>query len=388
MSTQPNIRAFSYRDEEALVRHLVGDLERKLSGRHETRILRIIPSDHCHLGVLGPRDPHVVQPEPLDPDADVTAAPEESGTQPKRKTDAPAVVTPEEEEPGEVATTEAEQVTAEQQGTTRDSTRRPPSSLGFEVVIAPGEAIEITLQVRFAVYTQHFPTFEEERDELGRTEQDQAGPNPPAQQRQTVSLLEVFERRIVDVPPITVRLDPRRRTERLSDQGAVQRALDAVLADAAVSPTIARAIAGTAVVPAQALTDANSFHNFLRGIAMGAPTLPPLLASLDIRSSLLSDGTVRVSCYICNNTPRDLTHRFRDQHNILADCELSGTIVRGTLMPVELLPVAKDYQFDRRVWAVGHSASVVVSGDRTALRTETLARFDQPRRTTNQENAR
>jgi hypothetical protein len=37
MSTQPNIRAFSYRDEEALVRHLVGDLERKLSGRHETR---------------------------------------------------------------------------------------------------------------------------------------------------------------------------------------------------------------------------------------------------------------------------------------------------------------------------------------------------------------
>ncbi|MEI9975313.1 MAG: hypothetical protein WDO73_26580 [Ignavibacteriota bacterium] len=53
-------------------------------------------------------------------------------------------------------------------------------------------------------------------------------------------------------------------------------------------------------------------------------------------------------------------------------------------MPVELLPVAKDYQFDRRVWAVGHSASVVVSEDKKALRTETLARFDQPRRTTNQ----
>ena len=51
--TQP----FSYRDEEALVRYLVGDLERKLTGRHESRILRIIPSDHCHLGVLGPRDP-------------------------------------------------------------------------------------------------------------------------------------------------------------------------------------------------------------------------------------------------------------------------------------------------------------------------------------------
>jgi len=33
---------------------------------------------------------------------------------------------------------------------------------------------------------------------------------------------------------------------------------------------------------------------------------------------------------------------------------------------------------------VGHSASVVVSEDRKALRTETLARFEQPRRTTNQ----
>ena len=112
--------------------------------------------------------------------------------------------------------------------------------------------------------------------------------------------------------------------------------------------------------------------------------LPPLRASLDIRSGVLSDGTVRISCYICNNTPRDLTHRFRDQHNILADRELSGTIVRGRLMPVELLPVAKDYQFDRQVWAVGHSASVVVSDDKQALRTETLAQFDQPRRTTNQ----
>jgi hypothetical protein len=301
MSTQPNRQAFSYRDEEALVRHLVGDLERKLSGRHETRILRIIPSDHCHLGVLGPRDPHVVQPEPLDPEAEVAPVPVVSGAQPKRKTDPAAAVTTEEEEPGESAATEAEQVTAEQQGTTRDSTRRPPSSLGFEVVIAPEEAIELTLRVRFAVYTQHFPTFAEQRDELGRAEQDQAGPNPPAQERQTVSLLEVFERRIVDVPPITVRPNPSRRIERMNDNGAVQRALDAILADAAASPTIARAIAGNAVVPAPALTDANSFHNFLHGIATGAPTLPPLRASLDIRSSLLSDGTVRISCYICNN---------------------------------------------------------------------------------------
>jgi Helicase conserved C-terminal domain len=384
LSTQPTRHTFSYRDEEALVRYLVTDLERKLAGRHETRILRIIPSDHCHLGVLGPRDPLVVQPEPLEPDGEANATPVPETARSMHPSDSPPVEKSDEDEAGEVAVTEAEQVTAEQQGTTRDSTRRPPSSLGFEIVIAPEQAIELTLRVRFAIYTQHFPTFEEERDELGRTAQDQANANQPAQPRQTVSLLEVFERRTVEVPPITIRIDPARRTQRLSDDGAVQQALDTVLADAEASPTIAREVQGNAVVPAQALADVSSFRAFIGSIATGPATIPPLRASLDIRASGLPDGTTRISCYICNNTPRDLTHRFRDQHNILADCELAATIVRGNLTPVELLPVAKDYQFDRRVWAVGHSASVVVSEDRKALRTETVARFDQPRRTTNQ----
>jgi helicase-like protein len=385
MSKQPDNLAFSYSDEEALVEHLVLDLERKLAGRHESRILRIIPSDHCHLGVLGPRDPHVDQPEPLEPDVG-GVQPVVHGRGSRKKAEAQPVPPTEEDEPSETATKEAEQIVAEQQGTTRDSTRRPPSSLGFEVVIAPANdnEIELILEANFAVYTQHFPTLEEQREELGRVQQDNADRNQQAQPRQTVSLLEVFERRKVDVPPITKRISIKQRTERLHDDGTVQRALDIVLAEAAGSTTIARAIAGNAVVPVQALADANRFQSFLQNIATGRATLPPLRASLDIRSRALTDGTVRVSCYICNNTPRDLTQRFRDQHNILADCDLSATIVRGKLMPVELLPVAKDYQFDRRVWAIGHSASVVVSEDRKALRTETLARFHQPRRTTNQ----
>lgn len=385
MTTRVVEPAFSYRDEEALVRHLVGDLERKLAGRHESRILRIIPSDHCHLGVLGPRDPHVVQPEALEPEE---APPPNLAAEERRAATAESDVVPEadEEEPAEAAANEAEQVTAEQRGSTRDSTRRPPSSLGFEIVVSrrAEKQIELTVQPRFCIYTQHFPTFQEERDELGRAQQDQADQNQPPQPRQTVSLLEVFERRQVAIPPLIIRIDPKRRAQRLNDEGAVQRALDAVLVEAAASPTIARAITRNAVVPAQALTDENTFQNFLRGVSSGPALLPPLQASLDIRSTALPDGTVRVSCYICNNTPRDVVQRFRDQHNILADCELSATILKGELLPVELLPVPKDYQFDRRVWAVGHSASVVVSEDRRALRTENLARFEQPRRTTNQ----
>lgn len=360
------------------------NLERRLSGRHESRILRIIPSDHCHLGVLGPRDPLVVQPEPLESQGNIVQPSQTEEPTVAKAIHIPNIDATEQEEPEEVATAEAEQVSAEQHAATRDSTRRPPSSLGFEIVVRPDEEIELTLQVRFAIYTQHFPTFEEERDELG-IEQDQPDPNRPPQARQTVSLLEVFERRIVEVPPITMRIAPERRTERLGDGGIVQRTLDSVLAEAAESATIAREIQGNAVVPAQALTNAGTFQSFLRGIAVGPATVPPLRAGLDIRSTALPDGTFRISCYICNNTLRDVIHRFRDQHNILADCELSGTIVRGSLMPVELLPVAKDYQFDRRVWAVGHSASVVVSDDRKQVRTETLARFKQLRRTTNQD---
>jgi len=76
---------------------------------------------------------------------DAATAPTEVG-QPTRPT---GVATPtpntEDEEPGEPATKEAEQVSAEQQGTTRDSTRRPPSSLGFEIVIGTSVITGATL---------------------------------------------------------------------------------------------------------------------------------------------------------------------------------------------------------------------------------------------------
>jgi hypothetical protein len=336
------------------------------------------------LGVLGPRDPLVVQPEALEPETDAATAEDEARSVTENTAVRPA---PQDEEDvaSEDSANGTEQISAEQQGTTRDSTRRPPSSLGFEVVISPdvNNGIEINLDIGFALYTQHFPTFQEERDELGRTTPDSTSQNQTPLAR-TVPLLEVFERREVNVGQITVRIDPRTRRQRLNDGGEVQQALDTVLEEAGSSPTIARALTGNAVVAATELSDADTFQRFLRRVATGPPILPPLQASLDIRSSKLLDGTVRITCYICNNTLRDLVQRFRDQHNILADCKLSATIVRGELKPVELLPVPKDYQFDRRVWAVGHSASVIVSEDRKSLQTETLSRFKQPRMTTKQ----
>jgi hypothetical protein len=264
--------------------------------------------------------------------------------------------------------------------------------------------------VHFCVYTQHFPTFEEQRDELGRQVRDgdhddhqganpgaaaarrqAAGGNPLQQQaaraQRPVSLIEAFVRRIVEVSPIAIRIDPGRGRQRLDDGGVVQQALDAVMAEACQDPTVWRALSGNAVVPVQALDTSENYAQYIRTIATGAVLLPPLHASLDIRITPMRDGRVRVRCYFCNNTARDTVQRFRDQHNILADCQVQGILVRGRLSPVELLPVPRDYQFDRDVWAIGHGASVVVSDDHRSVRTEALARYRQPRRTTKERPA-
>jgi Helicase conserved C-terminal domain len=379
---------FTYSDEEALVRHLIERLEQRLAGRDTSRILRILPSDHCHLGVLGPRDPHMIQPEDLEV-ADVaplSEVPVEHTIAQRPAGPDVGISEEDDDQMGETSNSSAEQVSAELQGATRDSTRKPPSSLGFEIVVALGDigSIELSVQASFSIYTQHFPTFEEQRDELGRVQPDQTVGNQLSPTRQAVSLLEAFERHRVQVPPLTLRINAHSPTQRLSDGGSVQHALDEALENAATSPTIARTITTrNAVVPVQSLVDATSFQGFLQGVSSGPPVLPPLHASLDIRSAIMPDGTVRISCYICNNTPRDIVQRYRDQYNILADCQLTASLIHGELRPVELLPVARDYQFDRNVWAVGHSASVVVAEDHRTLRTETLARFDQPRRTTN-----
>ncbi|HXO39855.1 MAG TPA: hypothetical protein VN999_00280, partial [Thermoanaerobaculia bacterium] len=200
-----------------------------------------------------------------------------------------------------------------------------------------------------------------------------------------MSLLETFVRRLVEVPPIDVRIDPSGGAQRVDDRGVVQHALDEVLSAAGQDPTIWRALNAPAVVPINALTSPETFAQHLRATATGPVDRPPLRASLDFRIDPLGDGRVRVRCYLCNDTHRDEIQRFRDLHNILADCQVRGTLLHGILAPVELLPVPRDYQFDRSVWAVGHGASVVVSDDRRSVHTESLARYRQPRLTTNQQ---
>ncbi|QIN85435.1 hypothetical protein GBA63_22300 (plasmid) [Rubrobacter tropicus] len=403
----PDREPFSYQDELVLVRHLVDDLERRLAGRHERRVLRTLPSDHCHLGVLSPRDPDVAQPEALEEEAEDgtgmgavaeggagvgngpsgPAGPEGAGDAAPGESDAERSDGEGEEE---ASFGSAEQAEAERRGAGRDATRRPPSSLGFEIEAEPGEDGdgELTVSGSFAVYTQHFPTFEEQRRQLGEADGGAGHGGANNSPRAQVSLLEVYERRRVEVPALTFRLEHGRGKERLTDDGQVQRALDSVLDSAVAEPDIRRELRGPATVPAQALAAPEDYERHLRGATHGGPIRPPLRASLDLRVSPADGGGIRVRCYLKNDTPRDPVRRSVDQRHVLADCQLEGCVTRGELRPVEILPVPKDYQYDRQVWAVGHGASAEVdepsaAGEpRRKVRTRTLARYEQPRQTT------
>lgn len=378
---------FTYRDELALTTYLVDELERRLAGRHERRVLTTLPTDHCHLGVLGPRDPDVEQPDPLEEteelegnegqaDARVGGVSQTSREHGDTQDD-------EDEEPDP----NAEQASAERRGENRDSTRRPPSSLGFELVLeptVPGGAVELEVEAKFVVYTRHFPTFEEQLGSLGDSAYGTGGRGAP---RDRVSLAEAHVRREVEVPPITLRVDLARPSGRLTDGGAVQRALDDVLDSTMAEADIRREISGNATVPVRDLDAPASFERYLRSIVTGPPLRPPLRSSLDARTYPMPDGKVRLHCYLKNDTPRDVQHRYMDQYHILADARLEARLAGSRLCPVELVPVPEDYQYDRRVWAVGHSASAVVSEDHESVRTEALARYAQPRRTTSEEPA-
>lgn len=389
-------QSFTYRDELALTRHLLDVLETRLAGRDESRVLRTVPTDHCRLGVLAPRDPDVDQPEPQP----------ENGA-PEQEASAPAPADPVaygdsrrdvsgdrsrveggEDEDGEASGETfagAEQAASERHGSSRDPTHRPPSSLGFEIVAQPEDgALELRVSGSFAVYTQRFPAFEEQREQIGDADTG-AGGRGGCKDR--VSLLEAYTRRVVQIPPITLWVDPDQPEARLTDGAVVQRELDSVLDAALDEPDFRCEISGYAMVPTQALSSPESYASHLRSIATGELIRPPLRASLDVRVGSAQDGGIRIRCYLRNDTPRNPERRSDDQRHVLADVQLEGELLHGALRPVELLPVAQDYQYDRNVWAVGHTASTEVEEDYKRVRTQTLARHEQPRSTTKRDPA-
>ncbi len=360
----------SYRDEHAIAHHFVNVLEQRLAGRYATRQVNTHPHDWVHLGVLGPMkgDPAPVEVEAAGLDAeqaDTASAPEVSkdANAQKRATAAPA-----DQQAGE---TEAALAPADKREEF-DTSRRPPSALGFEVLIAPDDRgdIEFTVESQACFFSKHLPTYVEQ--------QTVAAGSP---------LVEVAQRWPVEFPPVRFRL-PAGTRGAYDDGGVLQAVLDTATSTASASSDIERLWPKGARVKVdevkQGIRDQATFQAFLDAQIQGLPAEQvSLQASIEVRVTPRPDGMARVGVYICNRTPetpRDQGGRaLKDAFKTLADASLAVAFQAGTLAPIEILPVPHDYQYDRRVWAVGHNTSVVCDLGAASVRTKALAVYEQTR---------
>ncbi len=368
-----------YQDEYAVVSAFIDELERRLAGRHEQRIVNKVPIDHCRLGVLAPWQQPSAETTVAEEQVDVDDGIAESSIPDIFEPEAVLETT---HTPASLSSTEPAQ--AHENGghsDERERGRRPPSSLGFEILLRPEDAmIELEVEARFAVYTRHLPTLQEQLTSLGGSSD-----SPVAG---AMSLAEVCQRHEVIIPFMRFRL-PAGTTATSADQGQVQRVLDQVLDRAAASPDALPNLDWVPKVPHEALRNTQQFSVWLEELVGQRPTKrAPLHASLEVRGDPLPDGNVRVSVYLRNNTDRAGIRREKrseDSYNILGDARLRARLVQGDLQPVEILPIPEDYQYDRRVWGVGHNTSVAVSPDHRSLSTHALACYEQPRITTQSE---
>src|SRR5258708_36629323 len=91
----------------------------------------------------------------------------------------------------------------------------------------------------------------------------------------------------------------------------------------------------------------------------------------DVRLCRGADGKLRIGCYLRNATPATGVG-YQDAYLVVGDSAVGAALTRGTLRPIEILPVPQDYQFDRRVWGVGHNAGVREHPDHHTLETPAL----------------
>lgn len=372
VATPVSAQSIKYRDEKRIVDYFLNLLENRLSGRDLLRVINRQPVDVCHLGVLGPWHHEVDEPDSPE-DGEVVEA-EENQQQEEQESQVQNRVPVASNNQGQRETGVESNRGSVDGNEDHDYTRRPPSSQGFEILVQPeDDEVEIEVGVHFAIYTKHLPTLKEQRESLGGSS-DELAPEGD------MTLAEVCERRNVDVSGLRFRIR-KSSPYKIDDRGAVQQVLDTVIAEAMSSPDILPIFPTTPKVPAEIMTSEPAFQAWLQANTQGLSVARPTIrASLETHVHPQYDN-LRISSYLRNNTQRG-TKRTEDNYNILADVRLTVRIIRGILRPVEILPIPEDYQYDRSVWAVGHNTSVEVSEDRRSVETRALARFEQPRLTT------
>jgi len=370
----------TYRDELAISRHFVEVLEQRLAGRDSIRKTNVHPLDWCHLGVIGPAKqqhaPIEIDSATLEADVlpDGVVEPKGSGDS---NVEARSVFVTASSTVPESATTQASATPtdpkASEKNDDRESTRRPPSALGFEALVQPhGEGIvELDLGVQFCIFTKHLPDFVEQTNVL----KDGASAGAP--------LAEVVQRWPVELRDIKLKIPAKGGT--FDDGGVIQRALDETLKQAFERADAERVLLGTR--PKVSESDIKTPEAFKAFLAARIHNFDvdkwQLNASLQLRTVARLDGKLRIGCYFKNDTPETppLTKGkgLKDAFKVISDVRIEAKVKGANLHPIEILPVPQDYQYDRRVWAVGHNTSVVTEPEAGLIRTAALAKFEQPR---------
>lgn len=355
----------TYRDEHALVSHFIGVLEDRLAGRDASRALNTHPMDWCLLAALGPqKESHEpIDENPEQPDEDPNALATESGA------DSESTTTSRSAQKRHVRETKQPEDASPQPKERPDETRgtrRPPSALGFEVLLKPDNDgyVALTVDVSFCVFTKHLPSLSEQQSlPMG------------------APLAEVGVRWPVAVSGIQFRVQAGNGT--VTDGGCVQDVLDKIL-DAAFSRDDAdRQWPTRPKIPDTALTSPAAFDSFLEGGRNCPKQKWQIYSGVEVRSTVRPDGLVRIGCYLRNTTPETPPGTKNkgqlDAYLTIGDGRITASIVAGEIRPIEILPVPHDYQFDRRVWGVGHNTSVRVDRSGHTIKTHALARFEQIR---------
>ena len=365
---------FSYRDELVMVRRFVTVLEVCLGGRESNRRVNTNPLDWCYLGILGParKEAITLDPETEVPDnaefeeeatavlgavAPVAPAPGSTGV-------APPQIPGSQDDSAAVAADRRE---------VSEGTRRPPSALGFELLLEPDAtgSISLMVDVDFCVFTRHWPTYEEQAS-ISETRTVVAG----------TPIVEITQRSNVSVNGLRFQISQPLGRVKLQDAGEIQVALDAALETAFQQQDAipVRESGKPFKVEAAALAGGPAgFAAYLEGLRQGrASETWRMQAHVELRVWPRSDGKLRVGCYLLNQTVAE-GPAYQNAFRIIGDARLRAQIEQGTLAPIEILPVPRDYQYDRRVWAVGHNTSVVVADNRRSLNTTALATAEQVR---------
>ncbi|MCA1565732.1 MAG: hypothetical protein LC803_08865 [Acidobacteria bacterium] len=368
----------------AITTYFLERLETYLAGRSETECLDHLPGDKYHLGVLAPwrntgdamsQPDETVEGDDKAPDADDESSaggniPVAARTSSNSSTSGDAATSDKDEQP-DIENEDAERLNHEDILNRRGA----PSALGVEFMVSLPEdgTVRLNFDVRFSIYTRRFPNWGQQiRQGQGN------GITPSVAGRGAISIRDRYVRHDIVLEPIPIELRADRKLELVKDPFAAK--INEILDAEKKLPDVWRKLARSTVA-SSSLNNESSYNQAIAKLRNHEIDLPPLSAYLDIRTAAMQGNKLRIGAYVVNGTPAEKT-TSANAARFLIDVQIICRLESGEFVPVEIVSAPKDYQYDPRIWAIGQGCAVDVDLNQSTIRTQGLAKYDQPRLTT------